>query len=55
MAALGLRDFSHVSVRASDIERSLAFHGDGLGVRYKHEHPIRRSAGERRPCRGRSA
>jgi len=30
---LGLRDFSHVTVRVSDIERSLAFYRDGLGLR----------------------
>jgi glyoxylase I family protein len=29
----GLRDFSHVTVRVSDIERSLAFYRDGLGLR----------------------
>ncbi len=33
MDALGLRDFSHVTVRVSDIDRSLAFYRDGLGLR----------------------
>ncbi len=33
MSALAFRDFSHVTVRVSDIERSLAFYRDGLGLR----------------------
>ena len=31
--ALGLRDFSHVTVRVTDMERSLAFYRDALGLR----------------------
>ena len=30
---LGLRDFSHVTIRVSDLERSLAFYRDALGLR----------------------
>jgi glyoxylase I family protein len=33
VAALDFRDFSHITVRVSDIERSLAFYRDGLGLR----------------------
>ncbi len=33
MSALAFRDFSHVTVRVSDMERSLAFYRDGLGLR----------------------
>jgi glyoxylase I family protein len=33
MTALDFRDFSHVTVRVSDMERSLAFYRDGLGLR----------------------
>ena len=33
MDAPALRDFSHVTVRVSDIDRSLAFYRDGLGLR----------------------
>lgn len=32
-AALAVRDFSHVTVRVSDMERALAFYRDGLGLR----------------------
>lgn len=32
-APLGIRGFSHVCVRVSDLERSLAFYRDGLGLR----------------------
>jgi glyoxylase I family protein len=31
--ALKLRDFSHVTVRVSEMERSLSFYRDGLGLR----------------------
>jgi len=31
--ALGFCDFSHVTVRVSDIDRSLLFYRDGLGLR----------------------
>ena len=30
---LGLTDFSHITVRVSDVERALAFYRDGLGLR----------------------
>jgi glyoxylase I family protein len=30
---LGIRAFSHVCIRVSDVERSLAFYRDGLGLR----------------------
>jgi glyoxylase I family protein len=30
---LRLRDFSHITVRVSDMERALAFYRDGLGLR----------------------
>jgi glyoxylase I family protein len=30
---LALRDFSHITVRVSDMERALAFYRDGLGLR----------------------
>jgi glyoxylase I family protein len=33
LGALDFRDFSHITVRVSDIERSLAFYRDGLGLR----------------------
>lgn len=33
MAAIAWRDFSHITVRVSDIERALAFYRDGLGLR----------------------
>jgi glyoxylase I family protein len=33
VAALDFRDFSHITVRVSDMERSLAFYRDGLGLR----------------------
>jgi glyoxylase I family protein len=33
MAELALRDFSHITVRVSDLERALAFYRDGLGLR----------------------
>ena len=33
MSALAFRDFSHVTVRVSDMERALAFYRDGLGLR----------------------
>ncbi|HEU4428938.1 MAG TPA: VOC family protein [Myxococcota bacterium] len=33
MSALAFRDFSHVTVRVSEIERALAFYRDGLGLR----------------------
>ena len=33
MGALEFRDFSHITVRVSDMERSLAFYRDGLGLR----------------------
>lgn len=33
MSDLALRDFSHVTVRVSDMERALAFYRDGLGLR----------------------
>ena len=33
MTALAFRDFSHITVRVSDIERSLTFYRDGLGLR----------------------
>lgn len=32
-AKLALRDFSHVTVRVSEMERALAFYRDGLGLR----------------------
>ncbi len=31
--ALAVRDFSHVTVRVSDLQRALAFYRDGLGLR----------------------
>jgi glyoxylase I family protein len=33
LGALDFRDFSHITVRVSDMERSLAFYRDGLGLR----------------------
>ena len=33
MSALAFRDFSHVTVRVSDMERALTFYRDGLGLR----------------------
>lgn len=33
MSELKLRDFSHITVRVSDVERALAFYRDGLGLR----------------------
>jgi glyoxylase I family protein len=33
VSALAFRDFSHVTVRVSDMERALAFYRDGLGLR----------------------
>jgi glyoxylase I family protein len=33
MTRLALRDFSHITVRVSDMERALAFYRDGLGLR----------------------
>lgn len=33
MSELRLRDFSHVTVRVSDMARALAFYRDGLGLR----------------------
>lgn len=33
MSALAFRDFSHVSVRVSDMQRALGFYRDGLGLR----------------------
>ena len=33
LSALDFRDFSHITVRVSDMERSLAFYRDGLGLR----------------------
>jgi glyoxylase I family protein len=33
MSALAFRDFSHVTVRVSDMERALAFYQGGLGLR----------------------
>jgi glyoxylase I family protein len=33
VSALAFRDFSHITVRVSDMERSLAFYRDGLGLR----------------------
>jgi len=33
MSALAFRDFSHITVRVSDLERALAFYRDGLGLR----------------------
>lgn len=33
MSGLGLRDFSHITLRVSDMERALAFYRDGLGLR----------------------
>jgi glyoxylase I family protein len=33
MSDLAFRDFSHVTVRVSDMERALAFYRDGLGLR----------------------
>ena len=33
MAELALRDFSHITLRVSDLERALAFYRDGLGLR----------------------
>jgi glyoxylase I family protein len=33
VSALAIRDFSHVTVRVSDMERALAFYRDGLGLR----------------------
>lgn len=33
MSALAFRDFSHITVRVSDMARALAFYRDGLGLR----------------------
>jgi len=33
LGALEFRDFSHITVRVSDLERSLTFYRDGLGLR----------------------
>ena len=33
MSALAYRDFSHITVRVSDLERALRFYRDGLGLR----------------------
>ena len=33
MSALSFREFSHITVRVSDMERALAFYRDGLGLR----------------------
>jgi glyoxylase I family protein len=33
VSALAFRDFSHVTVRVSDMERALGFYRDGLGLR----------------------
>jgi glyoxylase I family protein len=33
VSTLAFRDFSHVTVRVSEMERSLAFYRDGLGLR----------------------
>jgi glyoxylase I family protein len=33
MSRLQFRDFSHITVRVSDMERALAFYRDGLGLR----------------------
>ena len=33
MNALAYRDFSHITVRVSDMERALAFYREGLGLR----------------------
>jgi glyoxylase I family protein len=33
MAELALRDFSHITLRVSDLERALVFYRDGLGLR----------------------
>jgi len=33
MSGLAFRDFSHITVRVSDMERALAFYRDGLGLR----------------------
>lgn len=33
MSALSFRDFSHITVRVSDLARALAFYRDGLGLR----------------------
>ena len=33
MSPLALREFSHITVRVSDMERALAFYRDGLGLR----------------------
>ena len=33
MSGLQFRDFSHVTVRVSEMERALAFYRDGLGLR----------------------
>ena len=33
MSAIAFRDFSHITVRVSDLSRALAFYRDGLGLR----------------------
>jgi len=33
MSALAYRDFSHITVRVSDLDRALAFYREGLGLR----------------------
>jgi catechol 2,3-dioxygenase-like lactoylglutathione lyase family enzyme len=33
MNALAFREFSHITVRVSEMERALAFYRDGLGLR----------------------
>ncbi len=33
MSALAFRDFSHITVRVSDMQRALAFYREGLGLR----------------------
>ncbi|MEZ4280589.1 MAG: VOC family protein [Myxococcota bacterium] len=33
MSAIAYRDFSHITVRVSDLERALRFYRDGLGLR----------------------
>jgi glyoxylase I family protein len=33
MSALAFRDFSHITVRVTDLTRALAFYRDGLGLR----------------------
>ena len=48
MTAPAFRDFSHVTVRVSDIERSLAFYRDALGLKVIYDQVI---AGENRSLR----